>query len=116
MSDDKLLALGREFDAVASAIDAAIADASSPPAVMTTLLAKLGPLDAAIVETPARTIEGLWVKARAACWALLGDLDPTSGSTTDQRMAMSIIRDLVRLYDPSLEQPVALAKLAEHAQ
>jgi hypothetical protein len=56
-------------------------------------------------------MEGLYVKAQAACWALLGDLDPMNESTTDRRMAVSIIRDLVRLHEPGLEQPGALKKL-----
>jgi hypothetical protein len=51
------------------------------------------------------------VKARAACWALLGDLDPAGQSTTDKRMALSLVRDLIRLYDPGLERPGALEKL-----
>jgi hypothetical protein len=63
----ELLALGHEFDAVTAAIDAAIDDVSSPPAVMTPLLERLGYLDAAIVATPARTMEGFFVKANPAC-------------------------------------------------
>src|ERR1700730_8357632 len=58
-------------------------------------------------------MEGLRVKARAACWARLGDLDPASGSTTDERMALPIIRDLIRLFDPNLEQPGALQTYRE---
>jgi hypothetical protein len=54
--------------------------------------ARLAEIEEAIVNTQAVTIDGLRVKARAACWARLGDLDPASGSTTDQRMALSIIR------------------------
>ena len=83
--ETELLALGHEFDAVTAAIDAAIEDASSPPAVMTTLLERLGHLDAAIVATSARTMEGFCVKARAASWALLGDLDPAGAKAMDQR-------------------------------
>jgi hypothetical protein len=43
--------------------------------------------------------------------ALLGDIDPHSCSTTDRRMAMSIVRDLIQQYDPELEQPGALKEL-----
>jgi hypothetical protein len=68
-------------------------------------------IESAILNTQAVTMEGLRVKARAACWARLGDLDPASGSTTDERMALSIIRDLIRLFDPKLEQPGALQKI-----
>jgi hypothetical protein len=74
---------------------------------MTTLLERLGHLEAAIVATPARTMEGFFVKARAASWALLGDLDPAGAKTIDQRMALSIIRDLIQLYDPRLESAPA---------
>jgi hypothetical protein len=58
-------------------------------------------------------MEGLFVKARAACWALLGDLDCPAKSTTNARMSLSIIRDLVRLFDPTLEKPGALRKLLD---
>lgn len=39
------------------------------------LLDQLDRLDAEIATTQASTLEGLCMKARAACWALLGDLD-----------------------------------------
>ena len=65
------------------------------------------------VATPATTMEGLYVKARAGCWALLGDLDADEHASADQRMALSIMRDLIRLYQPSLERPGALKKLIE---
>ena len=58
-------------------------------------------------------MEGLCVKARASCWALLGDLDDASDATTDRRMTLSIVRDLIRLYDPGLERPGALKALVE---
>jgi hypothetical protein len=77
------------------------------------VLEQLGWLDAEIVGMEAVTMEGLCVKARAACWALLGDLDPAGQLTTDKRMALSIVRDLIRLYDPGLERPGALKKLVE---
>jgi hypothetical protein len=54
---------------------------------------------------------GLCVKARAACWALLGDLDPSNQPSTDKRMGLSIIRDLIRVHAPHLEQPGALKQL-----
>jgi hypothetical protein len=43
--------------------------------------------------------------------ALLGDLDPAGAKTLDQRMALSIIRDLIQLYDPRLERPGAPLRL-----
>jgi hypothetical protein len=35
-----------------------------------------------------------------SCRTLLGDLNPAGQSTTGKRMALSIMRDLIRLYDP----------------
>jgi len=108
-SDDaELIALGRQFDDVAAQIDHAIEGKSD---LTMDSLAKLGILDAKIVAAQARTIDGLRVKARTACWALLGDLDATCQSSTDKRMALSIVRDLIRLYDPQLERPGALKQL-----
>jgi hypothetical protein len=49
------------------------------------------------MAAPAQTIDGLRVKARAACWALLGDLDDGDPSTMDKRIALSIVRDLIRV-------------------
>src|SRR5260221_465622 len=74
--DASLIRLGREFNAVTAMIDYGHG---------TALWNRLGPLDAVIVATPAHTIEGFCVKARAACWARLGDLDPTAEPTTDRR-------------------------------
>jgi hypothetical protein len=104
-NDARLIELGRQFEEVARKFDDADATAAGP------LLDRLGHLEMAIVDMPATTMQGLRVKARAACWALLGDLDPTGEPTTDKRMALSIVRDLIRLYDPKLEQPGALKKL-----
>ena len=109
-TDAHLLALGRDFDSAVAKLDHAIADGAD---VDWQVLEQLGWLDAEIVGMEAVTMEGLCVKARAACWALLGDLDPAGQLTTDKRMALSIVRDLIRLYDPGLERPGALKKLVE---
>jgi hypothetical protein len=103
-ADTELVALGNQFDALTRVFDSA--DPWDDVAE-----AQFAKLESAILDTQAVTMEGLRVKARAACWARLGDLDPASGSTTDARMALSIIRDLIRLFDPKLEQPGALQKL-----
>jgi hypothetical protein len=103
-TDTELVALGNQFDALTRVFDSA--DPWDDVAE-----AQFAKLESAILNTQAVTMEGLRVKARAACWARLGDLDPASGSTTDARMALSIIRDLIRLFDPKLEQPGALQKL-----
>jgi hypothetical protein len=102
-SDGYLIALGRQFDEIAARFDTA--------KFTDEFLDRFDRIEAEIVATQARTIEGLRVKARAACWSLMGDLDPTAESTTAERMALSIVRDVVRLCDPELEQPGALARL-----
>jgi hypothetical protein len=109
-SDVQLLALGRDFSAVAARLDDAIASGID---FDDGLLEQLGRLEAEITATQASTMEGLWVKARAACWALLGDLDDAGDETTDRRMALSMVRDLIRLYDPGLEKPGALKRLVQ---
>jgi hypothetical protein len=106
--DATLIALGRQFDEVTAQIDHAI-DHKSDLAAGT--LDQLGLIEAEILSTQAKTIDGLQVKARAACWGLLGDLDVAGQSTTNERMALSIVRDLIRLYDPQLEHPGALKRL-----
>ena len=85
------------------------------PDVAWDVLEKLGRVGAEILAIQAKTIDGLRVKARAACWALLGDLDPAEDATIDKSMALSIVRDLIRLHDPNLEHPGALKALVEDA-
>src|SRR5438105_1686390 len=77
-ADAHMLCLGREFVAVAAQIDDAINGGSE---LTDALLERLSRLDAEIVATPATSIDGLRVKARAASWALLGDLDDPSDAT-----------------------------------
>ncbi|HEY5505367.1 MAG TPA: hypothetical protein VIK28_09430, partial [Sedimentisphaerales bacterium] len=74
-------------------------------------IAEFDCIENAILTSHATTIDGLRVKARAACWALLGDLNPSGELTTDKRMALSIVRDLILLYDSYLENPGALKKM-----
>lgn len=109
-ADSHLLALGRDFDATAAKLDRAIASGIDFDG---DLLEQIDRLDTEIANTQALTMEGLFVKARAACWALLGDLEDSGNVATDRRMALSIVRDLIRLYEPGLEKPGALKKLVE---
>jgi hypothetical protein len=95
--DAELIDLGRQFEEVAAALDGDNAEAE---------LDRLAVIEPTIVAMPATTLEGIRVKARAACWALSGDLNP-NGPTTDVRMALSIVRDLIRLCDPERERPNA---------
>jgi hypothetical protein len=106
--DSRLVDLGRQFDQLAKYIDDPCGDGRQ---LTEEFFAKFHRIEAEILSTPAKTIEGYRVKARAACWALLGDIDPNTGSTTDERMALSIIRDLIQQYDPELEKPGALQEL-----
>lgn len=120
-ADDTLIALGREFGAISRALD----DATSqkPPKIgyeqrphlslLDDLQSRLGSLETAILAEDARTTADLLVKARVASWARLGDLDPTGEATMDQRMSLSVVRDLIRLHDPSLEKPGALEQLVQ---
>jgi hypothetical protein len=109
--DARLVELGRQFDRVAKFIDDA---GEGREQQIDECLAKFHQIEAEILSTPAKTIEGYRVKARAACWALLGDIDPNTGSTTDERMALSIVRYLIQQYDPELEKPGALQELVSH--
>jgi hypothetical protein len=102
-SDSALVQLGRQFDAMAARLD------HGDSAWET--LEGFGRIYDEIVATPARTIEGLCVKARVECWGLLGDLDAGQSN-----MAISIIRDLIRLHDPSLERPGAIKRLVEEIE
>jgi hypothetical protein len=109
-ADTQLLVLGREFADAAAQLDYAI---DHGPEIAAEVFDRLTRIETEIVATEAAGIVGLRVKARAACWALLGDLDPVGETTTDKRMALSIVRDLIRLYDSDLEHPGALKKLVE---
>jgi hypothetical protein len=105
-ADAELAALGHQFEKIERVLD----DSNWADDIS---FARLAEIEVAILNTQAKTVEGLCVKARAACWALLGDLDPTDGATTDRRMALSIVRDLIRLHDPGFERPGALKELVE---
>jgi hypothetical protein len=104
--DARLIELGRRFQTIVQGLeDCEWSDDS--------LLDNLDAVEDEILRIHATTMEGLFVKARAACWALLGDLDFPAKSTTNARMSLSIIRDLVRFFDPTLEKPGALRKLLD---
>ena len=105
-----LLALGYRFDAVAAQLDHAIEHGLDTD---WDTLHEFGRVHDEIVAARATTMEGLYVKARVACWARLGDLDAGEQYTAEDRVALSIIRDLIRLYHPHLERPGALRKLVE---
>jgi hypothetical protein len=53
------------------------------------------------------TLQGLYVKARATAWALegnfAGDFDPMKESSANDRIAASLVRDLLQLGRPNIE-------------
>ena len=108
-TDIVLTTLGHKFDALSARLDDGLGGALAT-------LEEFDRIEAEIIATRAATIEGLCVKARVTCWALLGDLDPSEQSTANERMALSIVRDLIRLCDPSLERPGALKRLVNEIE
>ena len=94
--DASLMALGVQFDEIVSALDSAI-EQKGHFSALNTLLPRFDAIEDAILATQATTMRGLQIKARAAHWALLGDLELAAQTTTDQRMSLSIIRDLMNL-------------------
>lgn len=111
--DTTLVALGREFDEVAAQLDHIAECNLDLPGELDD---RLGQVWDAIETTPATTLEGLQVKARLACWCLLGDLDTPEKATGDQQMAYAILRDLIRMHRPEMERPGALTKLVEEIE
>ncbi|THD63414.1 MAG: hypothetical protein E7813_18495 [Bradyrhizobium sp.] len=68
-----------------------------------------------MIDTNADSLDGVRAKARVACSNRLGDLDEAvvdlSASHNDRTLENSILRDLIRLYDPHLEQKGAVQAL-----
>src|SRR5262245_60206973 len=87
-SDAVLLELGCRFDAIANQLDH---DCRTDWKT----LREFDWIVTRIVATPATTLEGLYVKARAGCWALLGDFESADQSAASAPMAYSIMRDLI---------------------
>ena len=112
-SDVGIIKLGPQFDALAAELDHAIDHGAN---IAWETLEKFDRILTEIIATPATTMEGLCVKARVACWARLGDLDAGEQCTAEDRVVLSMIRDLIRLYYPHLERPGALRKLVEDTE
>ena len=104
--DASLLALSRQFELMARHLD--------DPGQSVKELLFFGHLHDEIAAAEATTIEGLCAKARAGCWTLLGDFESVDVSATGARMAFSIMRDLIRMRAPHLEQPGAVERLIHH--
>jgi|SRR5215472_2647384 len=108
-TDPVLLELGRQFDAISARLDHELHTGWKT-------LKEFDRIFQQIVHTPATTLEGLLVKARARCWALLGDFDSADESAAGAPMAFSIMRDLIRLGAPLLENPAALQRLLQQIE
>jgi hypothetical protein len=94
-ADWHLLEIGREFDFISSRLDHCIEQRADLP---DDLIERLGPLLAGLEQIQATTMDGLFVKARAACWDLHGDFTVSDNSSFSERVSLAIIRDLVRAY------------------
>lgn len=95
-ADARLRRLELEFATVAEQVDLAIAGKRD---LAQNLLDDLDYVEREMINTPATTLAGFRAKARAAQWALLDDIDPNRETSMDRRIALSIVRDLVNLYD-----------------
>ena len=103
--DAELIALGRQFDELAEVLDRS---GWKDEAAMSDFTA----VEKTIMECEAVTAAGLSVKARAVSWALLGDLDPSDVPAADKKIAVSVVRDVIRVHARRLEEQAALMKLA----
>jgi hypothetical protein len=72
-----------------------------------------------MIATAADSLDGIRAKARVACSLRLGDFEDavfdSSAPHNDKTLENSILRDLIRLYDPHLEHNGAVqALIASH--
>jgi hypothetical protein len=90
--DSELLAMGRELFSIQAALDHAGEHAQA-----IALLERIDLVTTAIADMPATTIQGLFIKALATSWSLIDDFDPKEGVSSDMRLVLSILYDLIRL-------------------
>jgi flavin-binding protein dodecin len=68
-----------------------------------------------MIAAAADSLDGIRAKARVACSLRLGDLEEAvvdpSAAHNDRTIENSILRDLIRLYDPHLEHKGAVRAL-----
>jgi hypothetical protein len=68
-----------------------------------------------MIATAAGSLDGIRAKARVACSNRLGDLEEavfsSSAEHNDKTLENSILRDLIRLYDPHMEHKGAVQAL-----
>src|ERR1700676_184420 len=90
--DTELIALGAQFDCLAQTWDHIERQSNHTyETFIVGLIEAINPIEAAIVASRAKTIEGLLVKARAANWSREGHIYPEEEISTDERMAWSIV-------------------------
>jgi len=110
--DYSLVALGQKFDKLAALLDTCIEQGLDiPPEIE-----EFDRIQDAIESMPAITLEGLQIKAQVACWSLLGDMNTPCSAAGHERMAYSILRDLIRMHRPELEKPGALTNLVKEIE
>jgi hypothetical protein len=96
--DTKLISLGLHFDRLTRTWDDAALKTHNTydNFDIVALIESINPIEAGIVSTQAKTIDGLLVKAHAANWSREGRINPEYERSTDQKMAWSIVRDLIQ--------------------
>jgi hypothetical protein len=93
--DADLVELDRQLHLTIAALDS-----SSDHDETMLRLREIEDLNAAMVATHAKTLHGLYLKARATAWALIsenGPLDPAKELTLNDQISASIVRDLLNL-------------------
>lgn len=95
--NEELVRLGQEFHQLAARVDGLLG-ATTPGSnddELLSVLKAMGDVEAAIIRTPAESLFGLQVKARAALWAREDYLDPQNEATLGQKMLWSLAEDLL---------------------
>jgi hypothetical protein len=100
--DSELLAMGRELFSAQAALDRA----GEHDQAMA-LLERIDILTVEIADKAAVTIQGLYIKALATSWSLI-DFDPKEGVSSDMRLVVSILYDLIRL---SADDPLVMRSI-----
>jgi hypothetical protein len=99
-NDSTLIALGSQFEQITAQLDSLPTDASEDPQQIEVLLARLDPIERAIMATPARTIDGLGVKARHLAYTVSehwgAPIDQISWDARAVRLFVEAVWDLVR--------------------
>jgi hypothetical protein len=101
--DSELLAMGRELFSAQAALDRAGEHAQA-----IALLERIDILSVEIADKAAVSIQGLYIKALATSWSVIDDFDPKAGVSSDMRLVLSILYDLIRL---SADDPLVMRSI-----